>query len=186
MNKRQLKVLLSAMPKNDIPYKLNCLFVDFDKSEVVACNAFMIIAVKCAHGLNGTGSVLIPRNVVEQVAKTKTRNTIRFSNTEISVDDFSFPFTPLQGTYPDYSKVIPPNEDLKKPGQFGFYQSKCIKVIEELEAAFEVSPLFHRQNKIGKPLKATFYAGTGERVIACVMPKIVRTIERDASIKACI
>lgn len=186
MNKRQLKVLLSVMPKNDIPYKLNCLFVDFDKSEVVACNGFMIIAVKCAHGLNGTGSVLIPRNVVEQVAKTKTKNTIRFSNAEISGDDFSFPFTPLQGTYPDYSKVIPPNEDLKKPGQFGFYQSKYIKVIEELEAAFEVSPLFHRPNKIGKPLKATFYAGSGERVIACVMPKSVRTSETYEAMKACI
>lgn len=186
MNKRQLKVLLSAIPKNDIHYKLNCLFVDFDKSEVVACNAFMIIAVKCAHGLNGTGSVLIPRNVVEQAVKTKTRNTIRFSNTEISVDDFSFPFAPLQRTYPDYSKVIPPNEDLKKPGQFGFYQSKCIKVIEGLEAAFEVSPLFHRPNEIGKPLKATFYAGSGERVIACVMPKSVRTTETYAAIKACI
>lgn len=179
MNKRQLKVLLSVMPKNDIPYKLNCLFVDFDKSEVVACNGFMI-------GLNGTGSVLIPRNVVEQVAKTKTKNTIIFSNTEISVDDFSFPFTPLQGTYPDYSKVIPPNEDLKKPGQFGFYQSKCIKVIEELEAAFEVCPIFHRPNKKGTPLKATFYAGSGERVIACVMPKSVRTTETYAAMKACI
>ena len=130
--------------------------------------------------------MLIPRNVVEQVAKTKTKNTIRFSNTEISGDDFSFPFTPLQGTYPDYSKVIPPNEDLKKPGQFGFYQSKCIKVIEELEAAFEVSPLFHRPNKIGKPLKATFYAGSGERVIACVMPKSVRTSETYEAMKACI
>lgn len=71
MNKRQLKVLLSVMPRNDIPYKLNCLFVDFDKTEIVACNAFMIIAVKCEHGLNGTGSVLIPRNVVEQVAKLR-------------------------------------------------------------------------------------------------------------------
>lgn len=182
MNKRQLKVLLSAIPKNDIPYKLNCLFVDFDKSEVVACNAFMI----CAHGLNGTGSVLIPRNVVEQVAKTKTRNTIRFSNTEISVDDFSFPFTPLQGTYPDYSKVIPPNESLKKPGQFGFYQSKYIKIIEELEAAFEVCPIFHRPNKKVTPLKATFSAGSGERVIACVMPKLVRTTETYAAMKACI
>lgn len=141
--------------------------------------------VLCSHGLNGTGSVLIPRNVVEQVAKTKTRNTIRFSNTEISVDDFSFPFTPLQRTYPDYSKLIPPNEDLKKPGQFGFYSSKCIKVIEEIEAAFEVSPVFHRPNKKGTPLKATFYAGSGERVIACVMPKFVRTTETYAAMKAC-
>ena len=92
----------------------------------------------------------------------------------------------LQGTYPDYSKVIPPNESLKKPGQFGFYQSKCIKIIEELEAAFEVCPIFHRPNKKGTPLKATFSAGSGERVIACVMPKSVRTTETYAAMKACI
>ena len=61
----------------------------------------------------------------------------------------------------------------------------CIKVIEELEAAFEVSPIFHRPNKKGTPLKATFYAGSGERVIACVMPKFVRTTETYAAMKAC-
>lgn len=139
-----------------------------------------------SHWTHPCGYVSVPenhpfygKNCSEIEGDIEVHGGLTFSGKMKDSDDYWF-------GWDYYSKVIPPNESLKKPGQFGFYQSKWIKVIEELEAAFEVSPLFHRPNKIGKPLKATFYAGTGERVIACVMPKIVRTIERDASIKACI
>lgn len=186
MNKRQLKAILSAIPKNNVRYFLNGLYVDFDKKEAAATNGHILVVVKDVKGLKGSGSVIIPRDTVELVAKTKTKNQIQITNTKVSVDDFSFEFKSVKGKYPDYSTVIPPDEDVKKPGQFEFYQSRYIKVIEELEAAFEVSPIFHRPNKKGTPLKASFHAGSGERIIACVMPMSVRTTETYAAMKACI
>lgn len=40
MNKRQLKAILSAIPKNNVRYFLNGLFVDFDKNEVAATDPY--------------------------------------------------------------------------------------------------------------------------------------------------
>lgn len=186
MNKRQLKVILSVIPKNNVRYFLNGLYVDFDKNEVAATNGHILVVVKDVKGLNGSGSIIIPRDAVELVAKTKTKNLIQIMNTKVSVDDFSFEFKPVEGKYPDYSTVIPPDEDVKNPGHFDFYRSEYIKVLEDLELAFEVGPIFHRPNKKGTPLKATFSAKTGERVISCVMPMSVKTTETDAAMKACI
>lgn len=177
MNKRQLKAILSAIPKNNVRYFLNGLFVDFDKNEVAATDGHILVVVKDVKGLEGSGSVIIPRDTVELVAKTKTKNPIQITNSKVSVDDFSFEFNPVEGKYPDYSTVISPDEN-KKPGKFGFYQSKHIKVLEELGEAFEVNPIFQRTDERFKPLKAVYHAD-GETVIACIMPVKVRTIEEE-------
>lgn len=182
MNKRQLKAILSAIPKNNVRYFLNGLFVDFDKKEVAATNGHILVVVKDVKGLEGSGSVIIPRDTVELVAKTKTKNPIHITNTKVLVDDFSFEFKPVEGKYPDYSTVIPPDEDIKNPGHFGFYRSEYIKVLEELENAFEVSPIFHRTEERFKPLKAVYHAD-GETAIACLMPMAVRTPENEKWLK---
>lgn len=181
MNKRQLKAILSAIPKNNVRYFLNGLFVDFDKNEVAATDGHILVVVKDIKGLEGSGRVIIPRDIVELVAKTKTKSTIKITNSKLSVDDFSFEFNPVEGKYPNYSTVIPPDEN-KKPGKFGFYQSKHLKVLEELGKAFEVNPIFHRTDERFKPLKAVYHAD-GETVIACIMPMTVRTPERERWIK---
>lgn len=179
MNKRQLKAILSVIPKNNVRYYLNGLFVDFDKKEVVATDGHMLVVVKDVKGLEGSGNVIIPRDTVELVAKTKTKNPIQITNTKVSVDDFSFEFNPVEGKYPDYSTVIPPDEDVKNPRHFGFYRSKYIKVLEDLELASEVSPIFHRTEERFKPLKAVYHSENGETVIACLMSVKVRTIEEE-------
>lgn len=178
MNKRQLKAILSAIPKNNVRYFLNGLFVDFDKNEVAATDGHILVVVKDVKGLEGSGSVIIPRDTVELAAKTKTKNPIHITNTKVSVDDFSFEFKPVEGKYPNYSTVIPPDENIKNPGHFGFYRSEYIKVLEDLELAFQVHPIFHRPNAKDMPLKAVYHAD-GETVIACVMSFNVRTREEE-------
>ena len=183
MNKRQLKAILSAIPKNNVRYFLNGLFVDFDKNEVAATDGHILVVVKDVKGLEGSGSVIIPRDTVELAAKTKTKNPIQITNNKVSVDDFSFEFKPVEGKYPDYSTVIPPDEDAKNPGHFGFYRSEYIKILEELENVFECTPIYHRPTQKRAVLKVIYRAESGETVIVSLMSMTVRTPENERWIK---
>lgn len=119
MNNVQLKAVLSCAAKNDIRYYLNGIFVDFDKKVVVATNGHQLVIVKNVANLDGTGAVIIPRDVVGLAVKNGS--SVCISNTEIN----GIPFKPINGKYVDYERVIPTafNEERK----FGIFRSEYMK-----------------------------------------------------------
>lgn len=166
MNKTKLKAILPAIDF------LNGLHVDFDKREIAATDGHVIVIVENVQGLEGTGRVIIPRNVVEQASKIKTNSELRITPTQIGYADKDFPsflFNPIESSYKlDYWKVVPSENTASN--RFGFYSSENIKLFESIEAAFKTLFTLHcPQDAMKSPLKGVLEAD-GEKVTICIMP----------------
>lgn len=171
MNKTQLKAILPAIAKNNVRYFLNGLHVDFDKREIAATDGHVIVIVENAQGLEGTGRVIIPRNIVELVSKIKTSQELRITPTQIGyVSESPLPFNPIESSFNlNYWKVIP--SDNTESDRFGFYRSEYIKLLENVEAAFKTQFVLHCPKDVRtSPLKGVLESDNGERVTICFMP----------------
>jgi DNA polymerase-3 subunit beta len=118
VNIEVLRALLPMAAKKDIRRYLNGVFVDFqaDKTIYVATNGVVLGKYVETVENEHVFSVIIPADVVKQLKpKTGTAkwgdlifdpeaNTARITNPGAGQD---FGFTPLEGKYPDYTKVIP-------------------------------------------------------------------------------
>lgn len=171
MNKTQLKAILPAIAKNNVRYFLNGLHVDFDKREIAATNGHVIVIVENVQGLEGTGRVIIPRNIVELAAKVKTNSELRITPTHIGyVSERPLPFNHIESGYKlDYWKVVPSGNAASEI--FGFYKSEYIKLLENVEAAFKTQFVLHCPKDVRTtPLKGVLESDNGERVTICFMP----------------
>lgn len=172
MNKTKLKAILPAIARKNVRYFLNGLHVDFDKREIAATNGHVIVIVENVQGLDGSGRVIIPRNIVKLAAKVKTNSELRITPTQIGYADKDFPsflFNPIESSYKlDYWNVVPSGNAASE--RFGFYKSEYIKLLEDIEAAFKTQFALHcPQNAMKSPLKGVLESD-GERVTICIMP----------------
>lgn len=171
MNKTQIKAILQAVAKNNVRYFLNGLHVDFDKKELIATDGHAIVIVENVQGLEGTGRVIIPRNIVELVSKIKTSHELKITPTHIGyVSERPLPFNPIESGYKlDYWKVVPSGNAASE--RFGFYRSEYIKLLENVEAAFKTQFVLHCPEDVRTtPLKGVLESDNGERVTICFMP----------------
>jgi DNA polymerase-3 subunit beta len=118
INLEVVRVLLPLAAKNDVRFYLNGIYVDFqrDKTVYVATNSHALGMYTEAVENEHTFSVIIPADVVKQLKPKRgtakwgdltfnpEANTARIINPGAGQD---FGFTPLDGKYPDYTKVIP-------------------------------------------------------------------------------
>lgn len=170
MNKTQLKSILPAIAKNNVRYFLNGLHVNFDKKELVATDGHVIVIVENVQGLDGSGRVIIPRNIVELVSKIKTSHELRITPTHIGyVSERPLPFNPIESSFNlNYWNVVPSGNAASE--RFGFYKSEYIKLLEDIEAAFKTQFALHcPQDAMKSPLKGVLESD-GERVTICIMP----------------
>lgn len=171
MNKTQLKAILPVIAKNNVRDLLNGLHVDFEKREIAATNGHAIVIVENVQGLEGTGHVIIPRNIVEQVSKMKTSHELRITPTQIGyTEEYLLTFNPIESSHKlDYWKVVP--SDKAQSYCFGFYRSEYIKLLENVEEAFKTKFVLHCPKNVRTiPLKGVLESDNGERVTICIMP----------------
>lgn len=94
-----LKAILLAAGKKDTRYYLNGIHVN--ERHIVATDGHRLHAY--AHGQEWShGAAKIPREAVEMALKAKT---VDIEITDVSIGAVSY--KPLDGTYPDYMRVIP-------------------------------------------------------------------------------
>jgi DNA polymerase III sliding clamp (beta) subunit (PCNA family) len=120
INIEVVRALLPLSAKKDVRQYLNGVFVDFhaDKTIYVATNGHVLGMYTEAVENEHTFSIIIPGDVVKQLKPMPRtgkwgdlsfdpeKNAARITNPGASQD---FGFTPLEGSYPDYTKAIPAN-----------------------------------------------------------------------------
>jgi DNA polymerase-3 subunit beta len=111
----QLKALLLLAPKSDIRYYLCGVFVEYNQTttRLVVTDGHKLGVFNHHSGNNqGSGSLIIPRNVIENLPKAgKTDAILIFTKEEKAgywkLDNYGTQtiFSQIEGTYPDYRRV---------------------------------------------------------------------------------
>lgn len=110
MKGKHLRALLKVIPKNNIRYFLNGLYVNFDHREIAATDGHILVLLENLEELNidGTGEAIIPRNVIEAASSVCDPNAnVYITNTELSIGDLTIKYKPINGKYPDFRVVFP-------------------------------------------------------------------------------
>jgi DNA polymerase III sliding clamp (beta) subunit (PCNA family) len=142
VNIETLRALLPLAPKNDIRRYLNGVYIDFQptKTIYVATNGAVLGLYTEAVENECVFSVTIPGDVVKQLKpKSGTAkwgdlifnpeaNTARITNPGAGQD---FGFTPLDGKYPDYTKVIPSNTS----GEVAQFDAELLSLFAQVNKA---------------------------------------------------
>ena len=173
LNRDYLAGALEACPKNNIRYYLNGVCVDFvNQSEIVivATDGNIMFAANSRPEFEDRGDfigqIIIPRDVIAQAVKTKEAFTTLSINDSVYILG-NILFTPIEGKFPDYVRVIPQSVN----GEPGNYD------IDLLKRAFDS---VSKANLTKKTVNTLFQNGTllpgvvqGENaaVMCVIMPR---------------
>jgi DNA polymerase-3 subunit beta len=109
---RALKAAVLAVPKKDVREYLTgaCVEITANHAIIVGTNGHWLFAARSEHGeeIQEPVTIIIPRADVEQAVKGHKGDTIslgRLSNGEWRLG--SNIFKPIDGTYPDWRRVVP-------------------------------------------------------------------------------
>lgn len=145
---------------------LNGLLLDFDEKAIVASDAKILIVIKNDE-LSGEGKVIVPFETVNEVYKKANKNSlIRYTQNAIFVNGEEIKFKPLEERYPDYKKVIPEDVCESQTGQFSFYKSVYISLIEQIQDAMKQEFTFQLPSSHLGALRGKL----GEKVVVVLMP----------------
>jgi DNA polymerase-3 subunit beta len=110
-----LEAMLTLAGKKDIRYYLNGLYIEYSPeiTRVVACDGHKLGIYQAAAPDNtGCGSIIIPRDVIENLPKGNKTFILGFTKLEtssqwqITTGAASINFAPCEGTYPDFRRVV--------------------------------------------------------------------------------
>ncbi len=135
MKGKHLRSLLKVIPKNNIRYFLNGLYVNFNDRKIAATNDHILVLLENLEELNidGTGEVIIPRNVIEAATSVCDPNAnVYITNTELSIGDLTIKYKTINGKYPDFRVVFPKKETSYENSRFCWFQSEYAEYIENI------------------------------------------------------
>jgi DNA polymerase-3 subunit beta len=114
----QLKAMLNLASKQDIRYYLNGVFVEFNQvtTRLVATDGHkMGLLNHCSEDNQGAGSLIIPREVIENLPKAARSFDPELTITKCPINHASWTivipggtqivFQQIEGTFPDYRRV---------------------------------------------------------------------------------
>lgn len=147
INVKQLKTIAAFIEKDCFSAK-GGLTINFDKSEIFACNGPNAVLVELVDGLEGKGQTIVPRDVVMSAIVLIGDGYMRATR-----EDFcGIPFKPLTADLiKDYRSVFT-YDDIKLPGRPGLYPSSSMKLLEKLERDFKGHGEFYLPSSPEKPL----------------------------------
>lgn len=156
---KQIKSLLKAIPKYNLRYYLNGLYVNFDLKEIAVTNGHILVLLENLEELNidGTGEAIIPRNVIEAASSVCDPNAnVYITNSEFSIGDLTIKYKPIEGKYPDFRVVFPKKETTYEDSRFCWFQSEFVKIVEEIAKDYAIDfEFFPPENEKTSPLKLT-------------------------------
>ena len=185
LNIRALRAVLVAVLTEETRYYLNGINLEFTPDGVTMCatDGHRMIVLRQPYGEHAaTGahaSVIVPRDLV---AKLKVRNKVVEETTLTIADDGRLTFehagesyggARVDGTFPDYRRVVPQDLD-GKPAQYDpLYLADFAKARKELGGDRTTSPVVRYNG--GSPAVVDFAWGTGFQAIGVLMPIRDRT-----------
>jgi DNA polymerase-3 subunit beta len=143
INIEALRALLPLAAKKDVRYYLNGVFVDFqrDKTIYVATNGAVLGLYTETVENENIFDIAVPVDVVKQLKPKPgtakwgdltfdpVSNTARIINPGAGQD---FGFTPLDGKYPDYTKVIP----TETSGEVAQFDAELLYLFAQVNKSF--------------------------------------------------
>jgi len=107
-----LDAILLIAAKKDIRYYLNGVYIEFNDqiSRAVGCDGHKLgIYQNAAPDNRGNGSIIIPRDVIENLPKKcdiLTFSQISDTHWEINTGNATIKFAPCDAKYPDFRRVV--------------------------------------------------------------------------------
>lgn len=144
---KQLKAIAAFIKKDGVGAS-GGLSINFDKSELFACNGSNAVLIELVDGLEGSGNTVVPLDVVKSAIIL-----ISDKHMTASREDFcGIPFEPIvNNLFNDYRRIFELS-DIRLPGRPGLYKSSSLKLIEGLDKAFKGPGEFYLPSAPDKPL----------------------------------
>lgn len=130
-----LDAMLLLAGKKDIRYYLNGLYIEYAPAftRVVGCDGHKLGIYQAAAENTGHGSIIIPRDVIENLPKGNKEFLLGFTKLEgsqwqIITGAASVNFAPCEGTYPDFRRVT---HGVKTTGEAGGFNVEYLSQFEK-------------------------------------------------------
>jgi DNA polymerase-3 subunit beta len=130
-----LDAMLVLAAKKDIRYYLNGLYIEYAPAftRVVGCDGHKLGVYQAAAENTGSGSIIIPRDVIENLPKGNKEFLLGFTKLEgsqwqIITGAASINFAPCEGTYPDFRRVA---QGVKTSGEAGGFNLEYLNQFEK-------------------------------------------------------
>lgn len=127
--------MLLLAGKKDIRYYLNGLYIEYAPAftRVVGCDGHKLGIYQAAAENTGHGSIIIPRDVIENLPKGNKEFLLGFTKLEgsqwqIITGAASINFAPCEGTYPDFRRVT---HGVKTTGEAGGFNVEYLSQFEK-------------------------------------------------------
>jgi len=131
-----LDAMLLLAGKKDIRYYLNGLYIEYAPAftRVVGCDGHKLGIYQAAAENTGHGSIIIPREVIENLPKGNKAFLLGFTKLEagsqwqIITGAASVNFAPCEGNYPDFRRVV---QGVKTSGEAGGFNVEYLSQFEK-------------------------------------------------------
>jgi len=132
-----LDAILLIAAKKDIRYYLNGVYIEFNDqiSRAVGCDGHKLgIYQNAAPDNRGNGSIIIPRDVIENLPKKcdiLTFSQISDTHWEINTGNATIKFAPCDAKYPDFRRVVHGIQTAGTSGQAAGYNLDYLNQFEK-------------------------------------------------------
>tara|TARA_R110000868_G_scaffold93306_1_gene258246 strand:+ start:1587 stop:2228 length:642 start_codon:yes stop_codon:yes gene_type:complete len=130
-----LDAMLLLAGKKDIRYYLNGLYIEYAPAftRVVGCDGHKLGIYQAAAENTGNGSIIIPRDVIENLPKGNKEFLLGFTKLEgnqwqIITGAASINFAPCEGSYPNFRSVA---QGVKTTGEAGGFNVEYLSQFEK-------------------------------------------------------
>ena len=188
LNKKLLTAITAAIPKNNVRWYLNGLFIDYDHKRISATDGHCLVLIEGLPELeNRTGARWVSRPAVTAFIRALRPGVKEFEL--VSLEEFASreygSFNAGRDTpehcaecaagYPDVMRVIPEDsEGDKNKGRPAFFRWEYLKLIDDIEKAIGIKwpdgAVYQLPERKSNPLKVVIDQFEGLKITVVIMP----------------
>ena len=188
LNKKLLTAITAAIPKNNIRWYLNGLFIDYNHKRISATDGHCLVTVEGLFELeNRTGTRWISRPAVTAFVRALRPGLKEFDL--VSLEEFAdreYPTfndgrdTPencveCAARYPDVTRVIPEDsEGDKNKGRPAFFRWEYLKLIDDIQTAMGIKwpdgAVYQLPERKSSAMKVVIEQFGGLKITVVIMP----------------
>ena len=188
LNKKLLTAITAAIPKDNVRYFLNGLFIDYDHKRISATDGHCLVLIEGLPELeNRTGTRWVSRPAVTAFIRAQRSGLKEFDL--VSLEEFADreykSFNDGRDTpehcaefaayYPDVTRVIPEDsEGDRNKGLPAFFRWEYLKLIDDIQTAMGIKwpdgAVYQLPERKSNPMKVIIEQFEGLKITVVIMP----------------
>lgn len=187
LNKKLLTAITAAIPKNNVRWFLNGLFIDYDHKRISTTDGHCLVLIEGLPELeNRTGARWISRPAVTEFIRALRPGVKEFDL--VSLEEFASreygSFNAGRDTpehcaecvanYPDVMRVIPDDAAEGKKGRPAFFRWEYLKLIDDIQQAMGIKwpdgAVYQLPERKSNPMKVIIDQFEGLKITVVIMP----------------